>query len=226
MPFPETHHPPTLTIPDEKDAATGALIPYIQPAYNIGTLFVAIAYLVNFAGWVLGAFTIAHVTARVGTSGSFIIGVASQLTAYALNFWKPPFPVFALSFFFSGLGVAYQISSANTFVANMDTAHRWLGLTQAAYGIGAFVTPLAATALASRTAYWHYYYLVLMGCTAIGLCLQLWAWRKELFKPTFTGSSANTQLKSALSNRSVWTLSLFFFLYVGGEVTAGGRYPG
>lgn len=204
------------------DAATGALIPYIQPAYDVGTLFVAIVYLVNFSGWVVGAFTIVHVTAHFGMSGAFVVGVSSQLIAYCLNFWKPPFPLFAVSFFFSGLGVAYQDATANTFVASMDNAHRWLGLMHAIYGLGAFVTPLAATALASKTPYWHYFYLILLGCTAFNLAMQLWAWRKELFKASDSDFGASKQLKAALSDRGVWILSLFFYLYVGSEVTAGG----
>jgi len=200
------------------------LIPYIQATYNIGTLFVAVVYLVNFSGWLVAAFTVAYVATRLGMGGTFIVGVACQLVAYALNFWKPPFPLFACSFFFSGLGVAFQGAQVNTFVAGLDNAHRWLGLVHAAFGLGAFITPLAATALASRTAHWHYYYLVLLGCSFANLTLQFWAFRKELFKPTGNSASGATrQLKKALSQRSVWMLSLFFFLYVGGEVTVGGK---
>ena len=185
-------------------------------------------YLVNFSGWVVGAFTIVHVTAHFGMSGSLVVGVSSQLIAYCLNCWKPPVPLFAVSFFFSGLGVAYQDATANTFIASLDNAHRWLGIMHAIYGLGAFVTPLAATGLASKTPYWHFFYLILLGCTASNLGLQLWAWRKELFKPSGGDVGANKQLAAALSDRGVWVLSLFFFLYVGSEVTAGGTlsyYP-
>ncbi|PKS08574.1 hypothetical protein jhhlp_004960 [Lomentospora prolificans] len=211
-----------ISVAGMNDAATGALIPYIQPAYDIGTLFVAIVYLVNFSGWLIAAFTVAHIAGRLGMGGTFVVGAASQLVAYALNFWKPPFPLFAFSFFFSGFGVALQCAQANTFVAGLDNAHRWLGLVHASYGLGAFITPIAATTLASRTAYWNYYYLVLLGCCVANVTLQFFAFRKELFKPPPPGTNAGAQMRSALSKRAVWILSMFFFVYVGGEVTVGG----
>ncbi|KAH6900034.1 putative MFS transporter [Thelonectria olida] len=211
-----------LLVAGMNDAATGALIPYIKPAYNVGLLFVAIVYLVNFCGWLVAAFTNVHISARLGMGGTLVVGSTCQLIAYALNFWKPPFPLFAASFFFSGLGVAYQDAQANTFVADLDNAHRWLGILHAIYGVGALITPLAATAIANHTPHWHYFYLVLFGCSVISVGLMSWAFRPSILGPHERGISANKQLTKALSERSVWVLSLFFFLYVGAEVTAGG----
>lgn len=212
-------------IDDSIDAATGALIPYLQPAYDIGLLFVALVYLVNFAGWLVAAFTNVHLTSRFGTGGVLVIGAVSQLFAYILIFWKPPFPVYCLSFFFSGLGVAYQDAQANTFIANVNNAHRWLGLLHAAYGLGALVAPLIATAIAVNTPYWHYYYLVTLGLGVFNLVLIVWTFENGLFKPvTGARETANKDLKATLSNRAVWILSGFFFLYVGAEVTAGGKH--
>lgn len=205
------------------DASTGALIPYIQPAYNADLLFVAVVYLVNFAGWLVAAFTNAHITARFGTGGVLAAGAILQFVAYALNFWKPPYPVFCVSFFFSGLAIAYQDAQANTFVANLDNAHRWLGILHAVYGLGGLISPLAATAIASHTPYWHYYYLVLLGGSISNIALLGWTFRYEMLTPPkVTQATAGRQLKQALSQKSVWILSGFFFLYVGAEVTAGG----
>lgn len=169
------------------------------------------------------AFTNAHITAKLGMGGVFLVGAVSQFIAYAINFWKPPYPVFCISFFFSGLAIAYQDAQANTFVANLDNAHRWLGILHAIYGVGALISPLAATAIASNTPYWHYYYIVLLGGAVSNIALLAWTFRSELLNPPkVTRAAADKQLKQALSQKGVWILSLFFFLYVGAEVTAGG----
>ena len=206
------------------DAATGVLIPYLQPAYSVGLLFVAIVYLVNFLGWLMAAFTNVHITARIGQGGVLVLGACLQLLAYALIFWKPPFPLFVIAFFFSGMGVAYQDAQANTFAANVQNAYRWLGLLHAVYGLGALVAPLIATTIAVRTPYWHYYYIFMLGMAAIDIALLMWTFRKDLFKPLSAKAkdTAGKELKQALSERATWVLSGFFFLYVGAEVTSGG----
>jgi fucose permease len=123
------------------------------------------------------------------------------------------------------MGVAYQDAQANTFIANVNDAHRWLGLLHAAYGLGALVAPLIATAIAVNTPYWHYYYLIMLGLGIVNLGLLAWTFREGLFKPVGgSRETASKDLKATLSNRAVWTLAGFFFLYVGAEVTAGGMY--
>ncbi|KAH0612341.1 uncharacterized protein H6S33_010393 [Morchella sextelata] len=204
------------------DASTGALIPYLQDAYDVGLLFVALIYLTNFAGWLVAAFTNVHLTARIGMGGAFVFGAFMQMAAYCIMFWKPPYPVFVCSFFFCGLGLAYQDAQANVFVANVNNAHRWLGLLHSLYGAGALISPLIATLIASKTPYWHYFYVVVLGLAAFNLGLLSWNFRKDLKGTAAARDSASKDLKSALKERSVIILSLFFFLYVGAEVTAGG----
>ncbi|TVY65281.1 Bypass of stop codon protein 6 [Fusarium oxysporum f. sp. cubense] len=206
------------------DAATGALIPYIQPSYNVGLLSVAILYLINFSGWLLAAFTNVHVASRFGTGGTLVIGGWLQFIAYALNFWKPPFAVFGASFFFSGLGVAYLDAQANTFVAHMNNSHRWLGVLHAIYGLGALLSPIAATTFGTKTPYWHYFYLMMVFITILNIAILSYSFRDRLFKRSDDASDgdANDQLRTALSQTSMWMMSVFFFLYVGAEVTSGG----
>ncbi|KAF4985730.1 hypothetical protein FDECE_16370 [Fusarium decemcellulare] len=212
-----------LLLAGMNDAATGALLPHIKSSYDIGLLLVAIVYLVNFCGWLLAAFTNVHVTSHFGRGGALLLGACMQLLGYALNFWKPPFPLFVVSFFFSGLGVAYLDAQANTIVANMDNAHRWLGILHAVYGLGALVAPLIATTLASQTSYWHYFYLIMLGLCCVNVVLVFFAFRRYISRQTKDASTqANRQLKQALSKKAVWILCLFFFLYVGAEVTSGG----
>lgn len=137
---------------------------------------------------------------------------------------KPPYPLFLCSFFLCGLGMAYQDAQANVFVANVNNAHRWLGLLHAVYGAGALVSPLIATLIASKTPYWHYFYAAALGLSAINLLGLIWSFQKDTKGNISAKESATQDLKKALSQRTVITLSLFFFLYVGTEVTAGGEY--
>ena len=88
------------------DASTGALVPYLQPGYNIGLLFVALVYLCNFAGWILAAALNVHITARIGTSGALLLGSVLQLTGHSLQFWKPPYGLFLATYFITGMGIA------------------------------------------------------------------------------------------------------------------------
>lgn len=206
------------------DAATGALVPYLQPAYNIGLLFVALVYLFNFAGWTAAAFSNVHLTARVGTGGVMLIGAVLQFIAHSLQFWKPPFPLFVITYLIAGMGIALQDAQANSFVGGVNDAHRWLGVLHAVYGLGALISPLIATKIASSTPYWHYFYCVLMSIAAINIGLILMAFKKGLGKGAAGARErAGSDLKKTISNRVVILMSLFFFVYVGAEVTAGGE---
>ncbi|KAL7271777.1 hypothetical protein RUND412_005440 [Rhizina undulata] len=205
------------------DAATGALIPYMQPAYRIGLLFVALVYLTNFAGWMVAAFLNVHLTAQIGMGGVLVFGAGLQLFAYCLNFWKPPYPLFVISFFFTGLGMAVQDAQANVFCANVKDSHRYLGLLHSLFGAGALVGPLIATSIAAHTAYWNYFYLITLGLSVLNICLLAWTFRVGLFKGTKKArESAGSDFMGALKQPTVLVFSAFFFLYVGAEVTAGG----
>lgn len=213
-----------LFIAGLNDAATGTLIPFLQPAYGIGLLQVAILYLINFGGWLVAAFSNVHLMSRIGQGGVLVLGASFQLLAYALIFWKPPFALFAVSFFFSGLGVAYQDAQTNTFVANLENAYRWLGMLHALYGFGALIAPLIATTIAAQTPYWNYYYCFMLGVAAMNIGFLAFSFKDKLFRPpnTTAKDTAGKELKKALSQKVVLILSLYFLLYVGAEVTSGG----
>ncbi|KAF8544546.1 major facilitator superfamily domain-containing protein [Trichophaea hybrida] len=205
------------------DASTGVLVPYLQPAYNIGLLFVALVYLFNFAGWTVAAFTNVHLTARIGTGGVMLLGSILQMLAHALQLWKPPFPLFVITYFLAGVGIAYQDAQANSFVGGVNDAHRWLGVLHALYGAGALVSPLIVTNIASRTPYWNYFYFILLGIAAVNVGIIAWVFRKGMGRgATGAKETANKDFKRSVTNKTVLIMSAFFFLYVGAEVTAGG----
>ncbi|PYI18833.1 MFS general substrate transporter [Aspergillus violaceofuscus CBS 115571] len=206
------------------DAALGVLIPYIQLTYHVGLLQVSMIYLVNFIGWQLASFTNIHICSHIGTGGTLVVGATIQCIGYALMFWAPPFPLFAAAFFFTGCGVALQDAQMNTYTITVQDAHRWLGILHAVYGVGTILAPLIANTIAARTPYWQHYYLATMVVGAVNLSFLAWTFRQGLFKPNNSSAkgSAARDLRATLTNRTVWILNGFFFLYVGAEVTAGG----
>ncbi|EAW15189.1 putative MFS transporter [Aspergillus clavatus NRRL 1] len=206
------------------DAATGVLIPYIQPAYNIGLLQVSMVYLVNFAGWLVASFANIHVCSRLGTGGTLVLGATIQSFGYALMFWRPPWGLFMAAFFFTGMGVAFQDAQANTFTITVNNPHRWLGILHAVYGVGTIIAPLIANTIASHTPYWYYYYLATLAMGVINVVLLAWTFRKGLFQPNISNAkdTASAEMKATLTNKFVWIFNGFFFLYVGAEVASGG----
>ena len=144
------------------DGSLGALIPYILRGYNISTAKMAIPYGVGFFGWLLAAIFGGYLRAALGTGGYLIAGAALQLLAQVLRFWKPPFGLFSVTFFFVALGQAFQDSQANTFVATIKNAHRWLGLIHGCYAIGSLVGPIIAATMALKlNGRWEMFYVSL-----------------------------------------------------------------
>ena len=151
------------------DACLGALIPALQAHYHIDTAFVALVYLANFAGFLTAAFSNAAATVKVGVGGVLVIGAIAQLLSYAMYAWAPPYPLFVVTFYLAGFGVALQDAQTNAWVASLDNANRWLGYLHAAYGFGAFIAPFVATSfvvhsyfnyfLSYGARYWHSEYL-------------------------------------------------------------------
>ncbi|KAB8078501.1 major facilitator superfamily domain-containing protein [Aspergillus leporis] len=214
----------TLFIAGLNDAAVGVLIPYIQPTYGITIFQVSQIYLVNCIGCLTASFSNIHVCSRIGTGGTLVLGAVIQTFGFSLMFWTPPFPLFVTAFFFSGMGCAYQDAQANTFTTTVDNAHRWLGILHAVYGLGTIISPVVANMIASRTPVWHHFYLVMLCLGLLNMSFLMWTFREGLFQPNEKNASgtASSELKATFSNRAVWILSGFSFLYVGAEVTVGG----
>jgi MFS family permease len=146
----------------------------------------------------------------------------------------PPFGLFAATFLLAALGQAFQDAQANSFVATVKSAHRWLGCIHASYAFGGAFGPLIATAIASSgPEHWTWFYAFPLGMAAINLSLVSWAFREDLVlrRPTVDGEvmergrtmKAWEEMKATARDKSVWLLSMFYFFYLGVGVTAGGE---
>ncbi|KAI7494715.1 MFS general substrate transporter [Hortaea werneckii] len=221
------------------DGALGALIPYILDEYLISTAWMAIPYGVGFVGWLAIAVFGGYIRMKTGTGGVLLIGAFLQFAAQLLRFWVPPFGLFSVTFFLVALGQALQDSQANTFVAGLKNAHRYLGLIHGCYAIGGLVGPLMAAAIASNLeGQWAAFYYVPLGIGAVNLALCFFAFRDEVRIPSRSAAglgpeaqqaseqrhstTALVELRATLKLRPVWLLSVFFFLYLGAAITIGG----
>lgn len=155
-----------------------------------------------------------------------VLGASVQCIGYALMCWKPPFAMFLSAFFFTGIGVSLQDAQANSFTITVHNCHRWLGILHAVYGVGTILAPLVANTIAARTPAWNLFYLVTLVLGVNNVILLAWSFRRGLFQPNVANAKelAGSQLRATVSNKAVWIMNGFCFLYVGAEVTSGGGF--
>ncbi|KAJ5604364.1 MFS transporter, partial [Penicillium lagena] len=218
------------------DGSLGALMPYILNTYHIGTNVVTAVYGTTFVGWLVAALTNTLLSQYLDLGAMLILGVCFQILAHALRSWQPPFPLFVVTFFFASLGQAYQDTHANTFVASVHGAHRWLGFIHAMYMAGCLVAPFMATAVASASSStrWALFYTAPLSLGCVNLMLASIAFyelvrarkgRQNAVPATSNTSRSQTalsEIRRILLNPAVWLLSLFFFFFLGAGITAGG----
>lgn len=166
----------------------------------------------------------------LGTGGIITVGAVLQLIALTLRPWTPPFPLFAITFFLTGSGIAFQDSQCNSFVSSVKGAHRWLGFMHGMYGIGALIAPFVATFMASKMPdQWCLFYTIPVALCALNLVVELLAFRDSFSSNTQqqqqtprSGKHAFQETIAALKLPGFWQLSLFYFCHVGAGLTAGG----
>jgi fucose permease len=189
-------------------------------------------------GWLVAALTNSHAPKFFGLGALLAIGAALQLLSQSLRAWGPPFGLFAVTFFITGLGQAYQDSHANTFVSSVKAAHRWLGFIHAMYGFGCLISPFVATAIASANpSNWMLFYLFPLGLSVLNVAFVVVTFRDSI-KVIRTTSNAETdgeesgrnksameEVRQVLKLRDLWIISLFYFLYLGVGFTMSGKKP-
>lgn len=221
------------------DGSLGALIPYILSTYHISTSMISLIYFTTFLGWLVCAATNTHLTKLFPLGTLLAIGASLQLLPHTLRAWNPPFALFVITFFVSGLGQAYQDSHANTFVSTVKGAHRWLGFIHACYGLGLLISPFVATAVAVKTQHqqgrWMLFYLFPLGLSILNLVLVFVAFRDSIHlardvtpeqqsdpERETRSKAAISEVKQMLKIRDLWVFCLFFFFYLGAATTSGG----
>ena len=199
------------------------------------TLMSECRYGTTFCGWLVAALSNSHLSQYLDLGVFLVMGATLQVLAHALRAWLPPLPLFAVTFFIASLGQAYQDTYANTFVASVKAAHRWLGFIHAMYMAGCLTGPFIATAVASAGAQsrWELFYTAPLGLGVINFVLVVIAFQESLtFKCPTQGEMSSQdarqkspmqEIKKTLAQPGVWILSLYFFFFLGAVITAGGK---
>lgn len=187
----------------------------------------------------------------LGLGSMLLLGASAQVVGHVLRAWRPPFPLFVVTFGLASLGQAYQDTCGNTFVASLKgAAHRWLAFIHAMYMAGCLVAPFVATAVASAEtpSRWWLFYLFPLGLGVGNVVVSFLAFRgimsikKSRVRNTDDIDLASTgemdgradtatqspndgplqMIKETLANRDVWIISIFFFFFLGATLTASG----
>ncbi|KAK4948025.1 hypothetical protein LTR10_013079 [Elasticomyces elasticus] len=117
------------------DAATGALIPYLEQYYDIGYAVVSLIFVTNAVGWIVMAPISQIIEARAGRARSHIIAATMMSIGYIALVCAPPFPVVVISFFILGLGMALFLGMTNAFIVNLMNGTVILGFCHGIYGV-------------------------------------------------------------------------------------------
>ncbi|CAD6574943.1 MAG: hypothetical protein CYPHOPRED_005534 [Cyphobasidiales sp. Tagirdzhanova-0007] len=151
--------------------------------YDISYMTVATMFVGYFVGYTIAGLVFSRATSRYGLGKVITVGAVFQMLGYCVFVAPPPFPVFPVVYVMVGLGVSYQDAGSNVYVAGLSNASIKLGYLHAAYGLGALVAPLVATAFVQNGVQWSRFYAVSIGFTAtnvISLVLNFWTDEAEM----------------------------------------------
>ncbi|GAA6041814.1 hypothetical protein JCM8097_007174 [Rhodosporidiobolus ruineniae] len=160
------------------DASSGPLIPYMQAHYKISYTVVSMLFVGTMGGCLVAASTLGTLARRFGIGKVMTCGAILQTLVYSLLVPAFPWPAYPTLYVGSGFGVALQMALCNVYISSMkNNADRHLGFLHAFYGLGAVVSPLAATAIASHGVLFARFYGISAGLAAISLTLITFAFK-------------------------------------------------
>ncbi|CAK7238956.1 MAG: hypothetical protein STHCBS139747_000377 [Sporothrix thermara] len=179
-------------------------------------------------GYIFSALTNNLIHHRFGQFGVAILGSVGRMAGYLPMMFHPPFPVLPVIMIFPGIGNGVEDSGWNAWVGNMENANELLGFLHGAYGLGATIAPLIATAMVTKSNLpWYTFYYLMVGMTGLGLVLAIFAFwgatgsvHRDTHKST-TGQTRTTT-RRVLREPITWLMAIFLLGYVGAEVSLGG----
>ncbi|KIM47167.1 hypothetical protein M413DRAFT_16581 [Hebeloma cylindrosporum] len=222
----------TLFLAGWNDGTTGPMLPRIQLVYNVGFTIVSLIFVFGCIGFVGGALSNMYLNDKIGFGKTIVLGSSLQVIAYAIQSSAPPFPVFVMAYSINGIGGALADAQANGFVATLaHNAEAKMGVLHAAYGLGAFASPLAATQFAQLPR-WSFQFLVSLGVAVSNTIILVIVFKLKNqddcleeageIIPEKTAESEAGTFKQVLRTKAVHLLAFFILIYVGVEVTIGG----
>ena len=227
------------------DSAPGALIPYMEKEFDIGYAVVSLIFVAQAVGFISAAPFTHTLQARFGRAKCLVLAEMLPVAAYIMLVTPSPYPVVVISFFFSGLGMAWILALNNVFCANLAGTNTLLGIFHGAYGIGGTIGPLIATGLVSNGRRWSTFYYIPLAIAVFNIFFAFWSFRNyeaESASPLFTAlerqvsqrinrplspqhsesKPSTSMLRDALRNKTTLLGALFIFAYQGAEVSISG----
>lgn len=123
----------------------------------------SLVFLSPLVGYTLAACLNHRIHTSFGQRGPALIGPGCHLLAYIINCIHPPYPVLVISFIFAGFGNGIEDAAWNAWIGNMAHSNELLGLLHGFYGVGAVLSPLAATYMIARSNMpWYYFYYIMV----------------------------------------------------------------
>ena len=129
----------------------------------------------------------------------------------------------------AGYGNGLEDSAWNAWVGNMHHANELLGLLHGAYGLGATVSPLIASAMVTKANLpWYTFYYIMIGITVAESFITVTAfWKADgaAYRQKLSigeGGKSRVTTRAVLKDPITWFVALFLLGYVGSEVSLGG----
>jgi hypothetical protein len=117
------------------DAATGALIPYLEKEYDITYGVVSLIFITNAIGFISIVPVCQMIEGRIGRALSCVVAACLMSIGYIALVCAPPFPVVVLSFYFLGSGMGFFLAMTNAFMVNLMRGTVILGSMHGLYGV-------------------------------------------------------------------------------------------
>ncbi|KAJ5248771.1 hypothetical protein N7468_000222 [Penicillium chermesinum] len=215
------------------DAAYGAIIPYVRQAlsapakprratnavptaqlelyYHQSYTIISLVFLSPFVGYTIAAFGLSHaIHQHFGRRGIAVVGPACHLMTFIVLSVHPP-----------SLGL--QNAAWNVWIGNMANSNEVLGFFHGFFGVGATISPLAATSLITKAGWeWFDFYHLMSSLYATAA---FWPETGVKFRdenPSSSRGGALPQTRLSLTYKATWICATFLFLYGGVEVGIGG----
>lgn len=117
------------------DAATGALIPYLEKEYGISYGIVSLIFITNAIGFISIVPVCQMIEGKIGRALSCVVAACLMSIGYIALVCAPPFPVVVLSFYFLGSGMGFFLAMTNAFMVNLMRGTVILGSMHGLYGV-------------------------------------------------------------------------------------------
>ncbi|KAJ8103390.1 major facilitator superfamily domain-containing protein [Lipomyces tetrasporus] len=204
--------------------------PPIESHYRVTYTVISLCLLARAAGYMISSLLDSELHVRLGRWATIVAGLLLMCVAYSLICWAPPLPVLVISYGLNGINIGTLDAAWNAFVADFQNVNEIMGLMQGMYGVGATISPLISTAMATSGLLWSYYYFILLGLGICITCLNAYSFWGETAAKYLNDHSPGVnedgesqgRLSEALKNRYTILLALTLFFYMGAEAGIGG----